>query len=72
MTHTATGLDNAWAIITTTKPTVNMDELRRRRQEDFMFMVLCESKKNMSMYRLMRDTWLDQYKDIVIDPEVKQ
>lgn len=54
-----TQLSNATAtkiIDAISKPT---DDLARRRREDFDFMVLCESKGNMAMYRLLRDRSLD-------------
>lgn len=66
MTHTATGLDGAWATAVE-KPGLTeaqKADIRRRRSEDFNFMVLCESKRNMGMYRLLRDTGLDRYKDV--------
>lgn len=37
-------------------------DLARRRSEDFQFMVLCESKRNMPMYHLFRDRSLDKAK----------
>ena len=61
MTHTATGLNNAWAKVIKPEPTAaEIADLARRRKEDFDFMVLCASKGNMAMYRLMRDTSLDK------------
>lgn len=65
MTHSATGLSNAWAIAGT-KP--EDDEkaktaLAQRRRDDFDFMVLCESKGNMAFYNLFRDTGLDAFKE---------
>lgn len=35
---------------------VDRADLARRADDDFKFMVLCESKRNMGMYRLLRDT----------------
>jgi len=35
-------------------------DLDKRRHDDFDFMVLCASKGNMSMYRLLRDRSLDE------------
>lgn len=66
MTHTATGLNNAWALAAekTELTEEQKADIRRRRSEDFSFMVLCESKSNMSFYQLFRDTGLDQYKDL--------
>lgn len=37
-------------------------DLARRRKEDFDFMVLCASKRNMSFYEMFRDTSLDKHK----------
>lgn len=34
-------------------------EIDRRSREDFDFMVLCESKRNMGMYHLLRDDSLE-------------
>lgn len=39
-------------------------DLQERRSEDFKFMVLCEYKRNMGMYQLMRDKELDKWKHI--------
>jgi hypothetical protein len=61
VTHTATGLNNAWAKAIKGEPTAaEKADLARRRKEDFDFMVLCASKNNMSFYRLFRDTSLDK------------
>lgn len=35
-------------------------DLARRRREDFDFMVVCASKGDMAMYRLLRDRTLDK------------
>lgn len=35
------------------------DEYRRRSDEDFRFLVLCEMKRNRGMYELMRDRELE-------------
>lgn len=68
MTHTATGLDGAWATATEKFGLTDAQkaDIKRRRREDFDFMVLCQFKRNMSMYHLLRDTGLDQYKDLVL------
>jgi hypothetical protein len=42
------------------------EELRRRRTEDFDFLLMCEFKGNRVMYQLLRDRELDQYKDVVL------
>lgn len=34
------------------------EDLRRRSKEDFDFLVLCQSKNDMSMYELLRDSTL--------------
>lgn len=61
MTHTATGLNNAWTKATTPEPTpAEIADLNRRREEDFKFMVLCAAKGNMAMYHLLRDKSLDK------------
>lgn len=65
MTNSTNNLNNAWVIVTTPTPTLTPEQtadIKRRQTEDFDFMVLCTSKGNMGMYRLLRDTDLDQYK----------
>ena len=85
MTHSATGLNNAWAqaikasdelyegetqyrdINDNRVPSPEAEaraaaDLARRRKEDFDFMVICQMKGNMSMYRLLRDRSLDNEK----------
>lgn len=60
-----TQLSNATAskIIAAIKsPAEDADHIRRR-SEDFKFMVLCESKGNMGMYRVFRDKSLDPPKE---------
>lgn len=60
MANSATGLETAHAIVT--KPLMSDEELRRRRREDFDFLVLCQYKNNMGMYHMCRDTSLDAEK----------
>lgn len=38
--------------------TMSDAEFNRRSEDDFKFMVLCESKGNNAMYRLLQDTEL--------------
>ena len=61
MTHTATGLDDAWAKVLKAEPApAEIVDLACRRSEDFKFMVLCAAKGNMAMYHLLRDKSLDK------------
>ena len=65
MTNSTNNLNNAWIIATTPAPTLapeQIADIKRRQTEDFDFMVLCASKGNMGMYRLLRDESFDQYK----------
>jgi hypothetical protein len=39
-----------------------LEELARRRKEDFEFMALCAAKNDMAMYELLRDRSLDEPK----------
>lgn len=50
-------LENAWKIVAKPEET---EDLKRRRKEDFDFMIVCASKGNMAMYNLLRDKSLDK------------
>lgn len=46
-------------------------DIDRRSKEDFNFMVLCSSKRNMAMYQMLRDPDLDQdRKDLERDQQI--
>lgn len=61
MSNSSTGLNGAWAAVTTpAKPTAAEEANRRQRvREDFNFLVVCAAKGSMGVYNLFRDRSLD-------------
>jgi len=70
MANSANGLNGAWKIVTedlkrfaeNRGTAAEKEDLRRRRSEDFDFLVMCALKGNMGMYDLLRDRNLDKEK----------